>query len=91
MKFTNPIIRYRVRHGENMPDDLHSYTVEEWKYFAADICRSNFPVAEIDPYPRRKLHRTMVRIVCGQLADRRRANGSTQTNCRYSKASGVGY
>ena len=30
MKFTNPIIRYRVRHGQNMPDDLHSYTVEEW-------------------------------------------------------------
>jgi hypothetical protein len=30
MKFTNPIIRYRVRHRQNVPDDLHSYTVEEW-------------------------------------------------------------
>ena len=31
MKFTNPNIRYRVRHGQNVPDDMHSYTVEEWK------------------------------------------------------------
>ena len=30
MKFTNPDIRYRVRHGQNVPDDMHSYTVEEW-------------------------------------------------------------
>jgi hypothetical protein len=30
MKFTNPNIRYRVRHGQNEPDDMHSYTVEEW-------------------------------------------------------------
>ena len=30
MKFTNPSIRYRVRHGQNVPDDMHSYTVEEW-------------------------------------------------------------
>ena len=30
MTFTNPSIRYRVRHGQNEPDDMHSYTVEEW-------------------------------------------------------------
>jgi hypothetical protein len=30
MKFTNPNIRYRVRHGQNVADDMHSYTVEEW-------------------------------------------------------------
>jgi hypothetical protein len=30
MKFTNPNIRYRVRHGQNEPDDMHSYTIEEW-------------------------------------------------------------
>ena len=30
MKFTSPNIRYRVRHGQNVPDDMHSYTVEEW-------------------------------------------------------------
>jgi hypothetical protein len=30
MKFTNPDIRYRVRHGQKVPDDMHSYTVEEW-------------------------------------------------------------
>ena len=30
MKFANPNIRYRVRHGQNVPDDMHSYTVEEW-------------------------------------------------------------
>jgi hypothetical protein len=30
MKFTNPNIRYRVRHGQNEPDNMHSYTVEEW-------------------------------------------------------------
>lgn len=30
MKFTNSNIRYRIRHGQNEPDDMHSYTVEEW-------------------------------------------------------------
>jgi hypothetical protein len=30
MKFTNPNIRYRVRPGQDVPDDMHSYTVEEW-------------------------------------------------------------
>ena len=30
MNFTNSNIRYRVRHGQNVPDDMHSYTVEEW-------------------------------------------------------------
>ena len=30
MTFTNPDIRYRVRHGQNVPNDMHSYTVEEW-------------------------------------------------------------
>jgi hypothetical protein len=30
MTFTNPVIRYRVRHGQNVPNDMHSYTVEEW-------------------------------------------------------------
>jgi len=30
MRFTNPDIRYRVRHGQDVPDDMHSYTVEEW-------------------------------------------------------------
>jgi hypothetical protein len=30
MKSENPNIRYRVRHGQNVPDDMHSYTVEEW-------------------------------------------------------------
>jgi hypothetical protein len=30
MKFTNPNIRYRVRPGQDLPDDMHSYTVEEW-------------------------------------------------------------
>jgi hypothetical protein len=30
MKLTNPNIRYRVRHGQNVPDEMHSYTVEEW-------------------------------------------------------------
>jgi hypothetical protein len=30
MKFTNPNLRYRVRHGQNVLNDMHSYTVEEW-------------------------------------------------------------
>lgn len=30
MELTNQNIRYRVRHGQNVPDDMHSYTVEEW-------------------------------------------------------------
>jgi hypothetical protein len=30
MKFSNPNIRYRVRPGQKEPDDLHSYSVEEW-------------------------------------------------------------
>lgn len=30
MKFTNPNIRYMVRHGQDVADDMHSYTVEEW-------------------------------------------------------------
>jgi len=30
MKFENLNIRYRVRLGQNVPDDMHSYTVEEW-------------------------------------------------------------
>jgi hypothetical protein len=30
MKFTNQNIRYRVRPGQDVPDDMHSYTVEEW-------------------------------------------------------------
>jgi hypothetical protein len=30
MKFTNPNIRYRVRHGQNVANDMYSYTVEEW-------------------------------------------------------------
>jgi hypothetical protein len=30
MKFTNSNIRYRVRHGQNVANDMHSYTVEEW-------------------------------------------------------------
>jgi hypothetical protein len=30
MTFINPDIRYRVRHGQNVPNDMHSYTVEEW-------------------------------------------------------------
>ncbi|MDX6711598.1 MAG: hypothetical protein QOH96_2614 [Blastocatellia bacterium] len=30
MKFTNPNIRYRVRHGQDVLADMHSYTVEEW-------------------------------------------------------------
>ena len=30
MRFTSPEIRYRVRHGQDVPDDMHSYTVEEW-------------------------------------------------------------
>jgi len=46
MKFTNPNIRYRVRHGQNVPDDMHSYTVEEWngtillRHFAVLISQS---------------------------------------------------
>jgi hypothetical protein len=72
MKFTNPNIRYRVRHGQNVPDDMHSYTVEEWKWkhIAADLRRSDFPVAEIDSHFRRKLHRELVRIVFGQNCQR---------------------
>ena len=30
MTFNNPKIRYRVRHGRNEPNDMHSYKVEEW-------------------------------------------------------------
>jgi hypothetical protein len=30
MKFTNPNIRYRVRHGQDVLAYMHSYTVEEW-------------------------------------------------------------
>ena len=30
MKFPNPDIRFRVRHGQDVPEDMHSYTVEEW-------------------------------------------------------------
>jgi hypothetical protein len=30
MKFTSPNIHYRVRLGQDVPDDMHSYTVEEW-------------------------------------------------------------
>ena len=30
MKFSNPNIRYRVRHCQNVADDMHSYTLEEW-------------------------------------------------------------
>jgi hypothetical protein len=30
MKLTNPNIRYRVRHGQNVHGDMHSYTAEEW-------------------------------------------------------------
>jgi hypothetical protein len=41
MKFTNPNVRYRVRHGLNVPDDMHSYTVEEW---SGDILLRTFPV-----------------------------------------------
>jgi hypothetical protein len=41
MKFTNPNIRYRVRHGQDVPADLHSYTVEEWN---RDILLRTFAV-----------------------------------------------
>jgi len=41
MKFTNPNIRYRVRHGQDVPADMHSYTVEEWN---RDILLGTFPV-----------------------------------------------
>jgi hypothetical protein len=30
MKSGIPNIRYRVRHGQNEAEDMHSYTVEEW-------------------------------------------------------------
>jgi hypothetical protein len=30
MKSPNPDIRFRVRHGQDVPEDMHSYTVEEW-------------------------------------------------------------
>ena len=41
MNFTNPDIRYRVRHGQDVPDDMHSYTVEEWN---RDILLRTFAV-----------------------------------------------
>jgi hypothetical protein len=41
MKFTNPNIRYRVRHGQDVPADMHSYTVEEWN---RDILLRTFAV-----------------------------------------------
>jgi hypothetical protein len=41
MKFTNPNIRYRVRPGQDVPDDTHSYTVEEWN---RDILLRTFAV-----------------------------------------------
>jgi hypothetical protein len=41
MKFTNPNIRYRVRPGQDVPDDMHSYTVEEWN---RDILLRTFAV-----------------------------------------------
>src|SRR4029077_864273 len=46
----------------------------EWKYFAADLCCPDFPVAEIDLCSRRKLYREMVRIEFGYAANRRRAD-----------------
>jgi hypothetical protein len=42
-----------------------------WKHIAADLCRSDFPVAEIDARAGRKLHREMVRIAVGQATDSR--------------------
>jgi len=41
MKFTNPNIRYRVRPGQDLPNDMHSYTVEEWN---RDILLRTFAV-----------------------------------------------
>jgi hypothetical protein len=41
MKFTNPNIRYRVRHGQDVPTNMHSYTVEEWN---RDILLRTFAV-----------------------------------------------
>jgi hypothetical protein len=41
MKFTNQNIRYRVRPGQDVPDDMHSYTVEEWN---RDILLRTFAV-----------------------------------------------
>jgi hypothetical protein len=41
MKFTNQNIRYRVRPGQDLPDDMHSYTVEEWN---RDILLRTFAV-----------------------------------------------
>jgi hypothetical protein len=41
MKFTNPNIRYRVRHGQDVPADMHSDTVEEWN---RDILLRTFAV-----------------------------------------------
>jgi hypothetical protein len=41
MKFINPNIRYRVRHGQDVPADMHSYTVEEWN---RDILLRTFAV-----------------------------------------------
>ena len=63
MKLTNPNIRYRVRHGQNVPDDMHSYTVEEWngtillRTFAVLISQSQ----KLTHVSRRKLYREMVR------------------------------
>jgi hypothetical protein len=38
MNFSNPNIRYRVRPGREEPDDMHSYSVEEWD--GSDLLRS---------------------------------------------------
>jgi hypothetical protein len=41
MKFSNPDLRYRVRPGHQEPDDMHSYSVEEWN--GRELLRT-FPV-----------------------------------------------
>jgi len=30
MQFSNASVRYRVRPGQKEPEDMHSYSVEEW-------------------------------------------------------------
>jgi hypothetical protein len=41
MKSSNSNIRYRVRPGHKEPDDMHSYSVEEWN--GSELLRT-FPV-----------------------------------------------
>jgi hypothetical protein len=61
-----------VRHGQNVPDDLHSYTVEEWngnillRTFAVLISQSQ----KLTHVPAESYIEKLVRIVFGQAANR---------------------